>query len=245
MGQNASVPDMSIEIDDTCTENFIEGADPVATSYSNSVAANNGSSVKILQDESDYFMSKYGTTIYNKLLDIRHEYIAPPAKGKDFDLEGYFKSLENISALNQVETIDKPIMDVLDAYLPEYDANTLYREIEYRDAEYIKLSYINYYLNILYYCAFVVLMLLLFSSGNLFLQDRFLIYIFLGLLPILYPWVFMLFRRLFNYIYPSLRYNGPVNAFVDTNTNITTMFSNNASNSFKKNEPTTTVYNLS
>ena len=238
---DASMASVSAQFSDP-TKNSKMAIQQYKSNYYKMIEDNNASSSNTLTKESSYFIAKYGSNIYNQLLEYRLRYLNPTTTQSDgFDLTGYFQVLESISALNQVLTIDKPMLNILDTYLPEYDANTLYREIEYRDVEYAKLSKINYYVNILYYCAFVVLILLLFSSGNLLLRERFVLYIFLGLLPILYPWAFMLSRRIFNYIYPSFQYNGPVNAFVDTNTNITTMFSNNVSNSFKKNEEATTI----
>jgi hypothetical protein len=210
--------------------------------YYKSIEAKNSLPNEDLSLESAYFITKYGKYIYSQLLDERTLYITPPTPtDTTFDMQSYGKALESIHVLNQVNTIDSPLYNVLDTYLHEYDSNTIYREVEYRTTEYAKLSAINYYINILYYCLFVILILVLFSSNRLFLSERFMAYIFLAILPILYPWVFMLFRRIFMYIYPSLQYNGPVNAFVDTTKSTKTMFSNNVSNSYKKDEPTTTI----
>jgi hypothetical protein len=207
--------------------------------YYKQIDQNNELANTALSAEAAYFISKYGKDIYKTLLDERAKYITPPVNITDFDNQGYSKVLEHINVLNQVITIDTPLYNVLDKYLPDHDSNTIYREIEYRDNEYAKLSKLNYYLNVFYYCLFIILILVLFSSDKIFLQERFMVYLFLAILPILYPWLFMLFRRIFVYIYPS--YNGPINAFVDTNTGTTTMFSNNVSNSYKKKEDTTTV----
>jgi len=207
--------------------------------YYDQIDQNNELANNALSVEAAYFISKYGKEIYKTLLLERARYITPPEDNTSYDIQGYSRALESINVLNQVITIDTPLYNVLDKYLPDHDSNTIYREIEYRDNEYTKLSILNYYLNIFYYCLFIVLILVLFSSDKLFLRDRFVAYLFLAILPILYPWVFMLFRRIFIFIYPS--YNGPVNAFVDTTTGTTTMFSNNVSNSYKKKEGTTTV----
>lgn len=207
--------------------------------YYNQIDQNNELANNALSAEAAYFISKYGKEIYKTLLQERARYITPPEDTTSYDIQGYSRALESINILNQVITIDTPLYNVLDKYLPDHDSNTIYREIEYRDNEYAKLSALNYYLNIFYYCLFIILILVLFSSDKLFLRDRFVVYLGLAILPILYPWIFMLFRRIFIFIYPS--YNGPVNAFVDTTTGTTTMFSNNVSNSYKKNEGTTTV----
>jgi hypothetical protein len=209
--------------------------------YYDMIDSNNSLANDALTVESAYFISKYGKSIYKNLLRLRELYITPPTGHVQFDITNYSKAIENIHVLNQVTTIDKPLYNILDEYLPEYDSNSIYREVEYRNDEYVKLSNFNYYVNIFYYCLFIILILLLFSSEKLFLQERYMIYLFLAILPILYPWIFMLFRKIFLYIYPSLQFNGPTNAFVDTNTSTIAMFSNNVNNSYKKNEDTTTV----
>jgi hypothetical protein len=216
--------------------------DQYMNEYYNIVESKNAYPNNIHITESTYFVNKYGKEIYNELLAERDKFLKPSNRATDeYNEEDYSKALENIHVLNQVQTIDKPILGVIDKYIPEYDSNTIYREIEYRNKEYERLYKINYYLNILYYCGFVLLIIILITSGNLFIRERFVVYIFLGILPFLYPWVFRLVRKLYNYFNPPSQYSGPKNAFIDTNISQTAMFSNNVSNSYKNKVDTTTV----
>ena len=217
--------------------------DEYMNEYYNLVESKNAFPNNKMISESNYFITKYGKEIYDQLLTERDAFLKPSNRTGDinYNEEDYSKALENIHVLNQVKTIDKPILDVIDKYIPEYDSNTIYREIEYRNTEYERLHKINYYLNILYYCLFVILILVLFTSNNLFIRERFVVYIFLGLLPFLYPWVFRLLRKIYNYFNPPSQYSGPKNAFIDTSISQTAMFSNNASNSYKTKLNTTTV----
>jgi len=212
--------------------------------YYNFVESENAVDDRLVRIEANYFLTKYGPDIYKELLDLRTEFLAVSERsGIDltFNEEDYSKALENIHVLNQVYTVDKPIMSVIDKYIPEYDSNTIYREIEYRDKEYERLYNINYYLNMLYYIMFVVLIILVVTSDRFYFNKDMIIYVSLAILPFVYPWLFLLFRRIYNYFNPPLEYSGPKNAFIDTNIAQTAMFSNNVSNSYKNKVHTTTI----
>lgn len=217
--------------------------DQYMNEYYDTVETKNAYPNNALISESTYFINKYGKAIYSELLVERDKFIKPSnrSENEEYNEEDYSKALENIHVLNQVQTIDKPILGVIDKYIPGYDSNTIYREIEYRNKEYERLYKINYYLNVFYYSGFVLLMMILIATKNLFIRERFVVYIFLGILPFLYPWAFRLLRKLYNYFNPLSQYSGPKNAFIDTNISQTAMFSNNVSNSYKNKVETTTV----
>ena len=215
-----------------------------ANSYYNFVETENAVDERMIQIEANYFLTKYGPEIYNELLQIRRDFLSVSDRDAiniEYSEEDYSKALENIHVLNQVLTVDKPIMSVIDKYIPEYDSNTIYREIEYRDEEYKRLYNINYYLNILYYVIFVVLIILVVTSNRFDFKKDMILYISLAILPFVYPWVFLLFRRIYIYFNPPTQYSGPKNAFIDTNIAQTAMFSNNVSNSYKNKVHTTTL----
>lgn len=106
--------------------------------------------------------------------------------------------------------------DLLTNYLPINNAQTTYEKVEYRDEEHGKLKTTNRIINIVYYCGVVLLLLLLFTENNLFLDERYPLYIFLILLPFLYPWIYKIAGQMWGFIYPVLDYTGPKNAFIDT-----------------------------
>jgi hypothetical protein len=105
--------------------------------------------------------------------------------------------------------------DLLTNYLPINNAQTTYEKVEYRDEEHHKLKSINRIINIIYYCGVVLLLLLLYTENNLLIGERYPLYIFLILLPYLYPWIYKFTGKLWGFIVPSFDYTGPKNAFID------------------------------
>ena len=97
------------------------------------------------------------------------------------------------------------------------DSQTNFRKTEYRSDDHNKLKSINRTINIIYYSCIILLFMLLFTDNNLYLKDRFIFYIFLIILPYLYPWIFMYTIKLKNVIMPTITYTGPKNAFIDIN----------------------------
>ena len=86
---------------------------------------------------------------------------------------------------------------------------------EYRLLQHQQLKYINFFINIVYYSLLLLLFLLLFSSNNLYLKERGILYIFLIILPFLYPWIFMGFVALKLSIFPNKDEKGPYVPFQD------------------------------
>jgi hypothetical protein len=106
--------------------------------------------------------------------------------------------------------------NLLTNYLPINNAQTTYEKVEYRDEEHDKLKTTNRIINIVYYCGVVLLLLLLYTENNLFPDERYPLYIFLILLPYLYPWIYKFAAKIWGFIYPVFDYTGPKNAFIDT-----------------------------
>ena len=193
----------------------------------------------LIQTESQFFISKYGNDIYNDLIQKRNTYIANKSITNVTETRGQI--IQYINVLNQNLSGNSEATNILNTYLPSFDSNSIYREIEYRDNEYIRLYQINFILNALYYIIFIVLIVLLIYSDKLLLKERFLFYLFLALLPFIYPWLFLFSRKIWNYIIPFISYNGPKNAFIDTNVTTTSMWSANNTNEYKSQVATTTV----
>jgi len=207
--------------------------------YFNDINNENTFISKLLTDESNYFLSKYGQVIYQQLLAIRRQYIIDNTAPDEFPDNSYSMILEHINQLYNMKNLDIPVLNYLNTYLPSFDANSTYRQIEYTNEESNSLANINYYINLLYYIVFAILIILLASSNNLLFRERFVTYIFLAILPILFPWIFLICRRIWRYFFPIVDYGGPNE--IDTNTNTLTMFSNNASNLYKQGIDTTTM----
>ena len=115
----------------------------------------------------------------------------------------------------------KTVSTILTNNTPNSDVhNTIVRKIDYREIEYNKLKSINSTINIVYYILLILLLVLLYSENNLLLKERFLFYMFLILLPYLYPWIYILTKKIWTSLFPEILTEGPKNAFlnnIDTN----------------------------
>ena len=137
----------------------------------------------------------------------------------DLSMNQYNKDIVKklISFLNDNPLIEKggEMSDLLTNYLPINNAQTTYEKVEYRDEEHHKLKSINRIINIVYYCGVVVLLLLLYTENNLLISERYPLYIFLILLPYLYPWIYKFTGKIWGLLVSSIDYTGPKNAFID------------------------------
>jgi hypothetical protein len=188
--------------------------------YKNDVEFTNSFREQVLQDEKNYFEKKYSKTVYKYLLDKRSEYHAEndvldktdinlcptiTTKGTGSDIS------ENN---NYIESL-KLLYNKLTQFYPQVQSDTTYRKIEYRDAEHKLLMTINNFINIVYYVLLFIMGILLASSNRLLIKERFLLYLLLIILPFLYPFIFDLCKKFFNYLFISKPIHGPKNAFVE------------------------------
>ena len=120
---------------------------------------------------------------------------------------------QNILNLNT--SIDTSLNHIF-SYLKKknINPNLLYEKINYRTREQYKLYNRNKVLDILFYCFYFSFMLIIICTNNSKIQD-FLIYLFIGLIPYLYPYLFK-FGIYLNNIRKNININQ--NAFIDTNT---------------------------
>ncbi len=180
---------------------------------------------KLLSDEKTYFNNKYGTDIYNSLIAKRTIFLKNDVVEPDTNNDNkYSNLLEQVDSLNNQTNLNK-MTSYINTYLPSYDANAIYKHIEYTNEEFVFLQKVNFYINLAYYITFIIFILLLISSNNLYLGERFILYIFLAILPVLYPWFYIILRNTWKTLFPVVDYGGPNQ--VDTTTNTITMFSNN------------------
>ena len=116
------------------------------------------------------------------------------------------------------ETIDVSL-NTLFSYLKSVDVNpdVIYEKVNYREIEHEKLHNINKALDILFYCFYCAFLLIMICMGNI-KREHFLIYLIIGLIPIVYPFLFKLIGYLMSYI--SVNSHGPKNAFIDINNTI-------------------------
>ena len=105
------------------------------------------------------------------------------------------------------------------SYLDDKNINphVNYKKIEYRNIEHQKLYTINKILDILYYCFYFSFVIIIIFTKNLG-REHFLTYLFIGLIPIIYPFLFKFIKIFINYF--SNLSHGPKNAFIDINNTI-------------------------
>jgi hypothetical protein len=124
-----------------------------------------------------------------------------------------------ITDLNQpYVTNGDNLVAMLSKYIPKSNADATYTKIQYRDVEYSKLKNINTIINGVYYFGVIFLFILLFTSNNFYLKERFMFYIFLILLPFLYPWLYLYVTKIWRFLFPVSLLSGPKNAFIDEST---------------------------
>lgn len=195
--------------------------------YQNNVEYVNSFSEQVLEDERNYFTKKYNIKAYNALLAQREKHFSEqiiseqcPTVGPGNGDPGSGTGTDTITNIpgTDTTTIISNLNRNLSLWLSGIDPKTTYRKIDYRSAEQETLSTLNEYVTTTYYIAFGVLLLLLGTSGNLMLQERFLSYVILFLLPVLYPFVFSwIYNAVTSWTTPDALH-GPKNAFLDTKT---------------------------
>lgn len=209
----------------------------VFSNYKNDVESANTIPDKILTDERQYFTKKYSEAVYTYLLNQRE---------KDFTLKNEILStidFENINKGNNItigstnfnldtlventlnsnnESKNQTMVDMYNKfkkYFPETDPDLIYRKIQYRNMEHDKLKWINSVMNIIYYSLLITLFLILYSADNLYLRERFLLYLFLIMAPFIFPFFYNLLKNIFNLFSSSSPIHGPKNAFLDDSKN--------------------------
>jgi len=85
-----------------------------------------------------------------------------------------------------------------------------YGKIKYREIEQQKLNNFNKLLDVLFYCFYFVFILIMICTGNT-KREHFLIYIFIGLIPILFPIVIKITKNINVFDI----FNGEKNAFIE------------------------------
>jgi hypothetical protein len=146
--------------------------------------------------------------IKNKIKDIKNN-----AAIEDISL--------NTDFMNTEKKLNSDLNQLFNTNSIDINTSLVEQKISYREIEHQKLASINSALNTGYYLLFTVFLFIIIvtgiNSGNLRLGERFLIFLFIGLFPILYPFLY----KGAVYIKTNVpNTNGPKNAFVDTNNTV-------------------------
>lgn len=214
--------------------------------YRNDIEFQNSLRSQLIADEETYFVNKYGSVVYNYLTTKRQQIMSQwdasaaqtstssncnstlPAgrtqvankitNSTNTIVKGYYD--DNGNFVESPEIVDEnnglDFYNMFSKYLPFADPDVINRKIEYRETEHDFLMKINSIMNGVYYILFVIMIILLAGGNNLQLKQRAPIYIFLALLPLLYPYFFKLLNFVYKYFTDNKNIHGPKNAFLDT-----------------------------
>ncbi len=200
--------------------------------YRNDIEFVNSFADQVLIDEEQYFVNKYSRNVYNYLLQQRMSYTAKIREKQVTDLCGSPDSLSDddrvaqcADVCNSEEQLEKMkkcqesqnFLSYLtqQAKSTEVRPETTYKKIEYRNESHELLNTINRWMTIVYFLCLMVLFILLITSNRLNLKERFLVYLFLVLLPLIFPYAFELFKYIYLYLAKESKDHGPQNAFVE------------------------------
>jgi uncharacterized protein (UPF0335 family) len=117
--------------------------------------------------------------------------------------------------LNLSEKIDHNLQHIFsDLKTQNINPHLLHTKIHYREIEKQKLTNTDKILDTLFYCFYVSFIIIMIVTRNIN-AEHFVFYIFIGLIPFLYPFVF----KNANYLIHSFKIDGPKNAFIESDEN--------------------------
>ena len=125
------------------------------------------------------------------------------------------KVYNNKNILNLTQNVDVSLNSFF-SYLKIKNINPelTYGKMKYRQIEHQKLNNFNKLLDILFYCFYFVFITIIICTGNT-KREHFLIYIFIGLIPIVFPIVIKITK---NVNIGFHIFNGEKNAFIENDT---------------------------
>jgi len=123
--------------------------------------------------------------------------------------------VNNKNLLNLTENTDTSL-NYLFSYLNKkrLSSDVIYDKIQHRDIEHDYLYNRNKIFDILFYCFYFSFLLIMICTQNI-KRENFLIYLFVGLIPFIYPFIFKWILYLIKYL--SNDPHGPKKAFIDIN----------------------------
>jgi len=153
----------------------------------------------------------------NSIIDSLNTQIGNLQQQKTFLQEQVFvNEVTNTNQLLGVSEVIDASLNRLFSYLRSSNINpdVIYQKVNYRSIEHDKLHNINKTLDVVYYCFYAAFILIMICMGNT-QKEKFLIYLIVGLVPIIFPFLFKFGNYLFGLL--SSDHHGPKNAFIDIN----------------------------
>ena len=110
------------------------------------------------------------------------------------------------------ENIDHNLQYIFsDLKTQNINPNLLYTKIQYRKTEDQKLNNVDKVLDVIFYCFYFSFIVIMIVTRNIN-SEHFIYYIFIGLIPFLFPFVF----KNVNYLIHSFQLDHPKNAFIES-----------------------------
>ena len=187
----------------------------ISSKYYKTVKKGNTYINDLLNTEEKYFKEKYGSKIYEYLLDKRNKYIKnkinpskPISTSTDnIDIKKFYKR-----EIKEIESMYKLYEDTI---VIDKSKDLYRRKIYYRTTELININYVNAISNIIYYFLFVCILILLFSRNQLNLDNKgkMYLYIFVFIFPLIYHYLFDILAYLYRRIHDLFIRKIPKHAF--------------------------------
>jgi len=200
--------------------------------YRNDIEFTNSFIQQVLLDEENYFLTKYSRAVYDYLLEQRVNYREQSKVDSKTNLCGASGSGTGTGSKVPPNTCNNPDHKELNDTLEEKNkflqyllnkTNALnprpevtYKKIEYRNESHEYIERMNTIITVGYFVLLVVLLLLLLLTNRLQLSQRFPLYLFLLLLPFVFPYLFEGLYALYKWFFLKASTSGPKNAFLET-----------------------------
>jgi hypothetical protein len=196
--------------------------------YRNDIEFVNSFAEQVLIDEEVYFVKKYSQKVYDFLKTQRSEYSAQERINKTNEICGdpstNCPATTNTVTNSEQAAKDKQCSDsnnFLSYLLSQTKSNsvrpeTIYKKIEYRNESHEFLVSLNYYMTVFYFAILILMMVLLTTTNRLMIRERFMLYLFLFILPFVFPYLFELLKYLYGSVFPDSPDHGPKNAFLES-----------------------------
>jgi hypothetical protein len=196
--------------------------------YRNDIEFVNSFNEQVLIDERNYFTKKYSPEVYAFLLAQRTKYIEKKKEISEkaacglcpFDqskcsnvVDVKIIQANALQAKKCKESTD--FLGYLLKQLPLEKPETTYKKVEYRDEAHEFLSTMNKLLTVFYFVLLFVMLFLLSATQRLMLRERFMLYLFLVVLPFAFPYLFSFLKYLYFRMFPQEETHGPKNAFLE------------------------------
>tara|TARA_B110000008_G_scaffold279990_1_gene330351 strand:- start:5984 stop:6775 length:792 start_codon:yes stop_codon:yes gene_type:complete len=205
------------------------------TAYFNKVEEGNTYLSELQEIESQYFLAKYGSDIYNYFKTQRSIYIDNKINVSSSGSMDFTTMMSDISYEYSIYTkvAQSGFEDQVDLFKTNmetitYDVNTMLNEndknkriMQYRNVISNDVNNLSFKVSVFYYFILLCLFIYLYVNDILFLNKNKILYIIVILFPFLYQYIFKFIVYVYNKVVSMILNTSPKNAFLNDNTNPT------------------------